>query len=93
MGVDKRCKLSQQQSKMQRVKIYLRKTLQNQSKCMHKRRFAAMSLLQGCPLVQDAGMSKVPLHCLSVACIVPDGQVITVSNFSLTVTGRSYVQY
>ena len=32
-------------SEIQHVKIHLRKTLQNRSKCMHERRFAVMSSL------------------------------------------------
>ena len=41
-----RCKLSRQRSEIQRAKIHLRKTLQNQSKCIYERQFAAMSSLQ-----------------------------------------------
>ena len=46
MGVDKRCKLSRQQSEIKRAEIHLRKTLQNQDKCMNERQFAAISSLQ-----------------------------------------------
>ena len=53
MAVDKRCAASGRAlqaesaaSEIQHVKMHLRKTLQNQSKCMHERRFAMMSLLQ-----------------------------------------------
>ena len=53
MGVAKRCVASGRAlpvesaaSEIKRLNIHLRKTLQNQSKCMHERRFAAMSLLQ-----------------------------------------------
>ena len=53
MAVDKRCAASGKAlhaesaaSEIQHWKIYLRKTLQNRSKCMHKRRFVVISLLQ-----------------------------------------------
>ena len=53
MKTDKRCAASGRAlqvdsaaSALQRVKIHLRKMLQNQSKCMHENRFAAMSSLQ-----------------------------------------------
>ena len=42
---DERCKSSEQQSEIRCAKIQLRKILQNQSKCMYERQFAAMSSL------------------------------------------------
>ena len=44
--VDERWKLSLQQSEIQRAKMYLPKTRQNQGKCKHERQFATMSSLQ-----------------------------------------------
>ena len=54
MAIHKRCAASgralraeSEASEIQHVKIHLRQTLQNRSKCMNKRRFAVMSSLQG----------------------------------------------
>ena len=52
MEVHKRCVMSGRAlraesaaSEIQHMKIHLRQTLQNRSKCMHERRFAVMSSL------------------------------------------------
>ena len=54
MRADKRCAASGRAlqvesaaSKIQRVKIHFRKSLQNRSKCIHENRFVAVSSLQG----------------------------------------------